>query len=141
MEFHTFARDYLERLTSSFDKEIYKSVSLLARDLLDAWSSKCSVYICGNGGSAANAIHMANDFIYGVGACTEPEITVPGLNVEAITANSGVITCLANDTGYENIFSAQLRAKARKKDILIVLSGSGNSKNVVNASKQRMPWV
>ena len=82
---------------------------------------------------AANAIHMANDFIYGVGACAEPQITIPGLNVEAITANSGVITCLANDTGYENIFSAQLRAKAREKDILIVLSGSGNSKNIINA--------
>ena len=84
MEFHTFARDYLEGLQALLIKRFISQFLLLARDLLDAWSSKCSVYICGNGGSAANAIHMANDFIYGVGACTEPKITVPGLNVETL---------------------------------------------------------
>ena len=59
-----------------------------------------------------------------------------GLKVEALPANSAVITCLANDTGYENIFSHQLRVKAKKDDLLIVLSGSGNSPNIVNVLKE-----
>jgi len=58
---------------------------------------------------------------------------VPGLRVEALPANAGVITCLANDTGYDNIYSHQLEVKGRKGDLLIVLSGSGNSSNVVRA--------
>ena len=91
-------------------------------------------FICGNGGSAGNAIHMANDFHYGVGACGDSTIT-KGLKVEALPSNSAVITCLANDIGYENIFSHQLVNKATEGDILIVLSGSGNSPNICNALK------
>ena len=84
------------------------------------------------GGSAANALHMANDFHYGIGACgADPQL--PGLRIEALPANAGVVTCLANDTGYENIFSHQLEVKANEGDILIVLSGSGNSNNIVKA--------
>ena len=54
---------------------------------------------------------------------------------DALPANTAIITCLANDTGYENIFSNQLRVKADKNDLLVVLSGSGNSENIVNALK------
>ena len=75
---------------------------------------------------------MANDFHYGIGACgADPQL--PGLRIEALPANAGVVTCLANDTGYENIFSHQLEVKANEGDILIVLSGSGNSNNIVKA--------
>ena len=75
---------------------------------------------------------MANDFHYGIGACG-PKPQLPGLRVEALAANPGVITCLANDAGYENIYSHQLQVKGRQNDLLIVLSGSGNSPNVVRA--------
>ena len=91
-----------------------------------------NVFICGNGGSAANAIHIANDLHYGIGACG-PGKKLPGLRIEALSANTGIITCLANDTGYENIYAHQLEVKAQKEDILIVLSGSGNSPNIVKA--------
>ena len=53
--------------------------------------------------------------------------------MEALTANSGIVTCLANDIGYENIFSHQLQVKANPDDVLLVLSGSGNSSNIVRA--------
>ena len=86
-----------------------------------------AIYICGNGGSAANAIHMANDFTYGY--CEAHR----RFNVEALSANSSVLTCLANDIGYENIYSHQVENKADKKDLLIVLSGSGNSPNIIRA--------
>ena len=126
------AAAYLQQLHESFNPAILESIESLAKELLQAWRQGHHVYICGNGGSAANAMHMANDFHYGIGACGEGP-RLPGLRVEALPANSGIITCLANDTGYDNIYAHQLQVKARKDDVLIVLSGSGNSANVVKA--------
>ena len=102
----------------------------LTNSLLVAWKKHNQLFLCGNGGSAGNAIHIANDFNYGI-----ERRNGLGLRVEALTANPSVITCLANDIGYENIFSQQLKVKADEGDILLVLSGSGNSPNVVNALK------
>jgi D-sedoheptulose 7-phosphate isomerase len=93
-----------------------------------AWAEGRTVYLCGNGGSAGNAIHLANDLLYGAGVAHGV-----GIKVEALSANPAVLTCLANDLGYENIYSEQLRVKAVAGDVLIVLSGSGNSPNVVKA--------
>ncbi len=132
--FSNNAIDYLRRLNSIFTEDIIKLTELLAQDLLSAWQQKQQVFICGNGGSGANAIHIANDFHYGIGACGPPPKQL-GLRVEALCANQGVITCLANDTGYENIYSNQLQVKGNQGDLLIVLSGSGNSTNVINAIK------
>jgi D-sedoheptulose 7-phosphate isomerase len=126
------ARDYLDRLNSCFSGVILEQIEVFAQDLQTAWIEGSQVYICGNGGSAANAMHMANDFHYGIGACG-PGLKLPGLRVEALPANAGLITCLANDTGYANIYSHQLEVKGRPGDLLIVLSGSGNSANVVKA--------
>ena len=126
------ARDYLDRLNSCFSDVILEQIEALAQDLRAAWIEGRQVYICGNGGSAANAMHMANDFHFGIGACG-PGPKLPGLRVEALPANAGLITCLANDTGYENIYSHQIEVKGSPGDLLIVLSGSGNSGNVVKA--------
>lgn len=134
MTFHDYALDYLKQLQGSFSKEIIQKTEELAIDLKKAWVERRQVFICGNGGSAANALHMANDFHYGIGACDQ-EKPLTGIRVEALPANTGVLTCLANDTGYENIYSQQLEVKANPGDLLIVLSGSGNSANVVNAIK------
>ena len=132
MNFEDIATTYLKSIVNAFNKDIYRAIGELAKDLLFAWIHRRSVYICGNGGSAANAVHLANDLIYGIGACGLDE-SVPGLDVEALTSNSGVVTCLANDTGYQNVFSLQLEVKGKAGDILLVLSGSGNSPNVVKA--------
>ena len=133
----TFSEDatlYLKRIQQSFDGANVKAIEILARELRRAWIEGRNVYICGNGGSAANAIHIANDLHYGIGACGL-EANLPGMRVEALSANTGVVTCLANDTGYENIFSHQIKVKSRKGDILIALSGSGNSPNIIKALK------
>ncbi len=123
-------KDYLLKLNKvSKSKEFFK-VKYLAKDVLNTKKNKKKIYICGNGGSAANAMHIANDLIYGAGISSGK-----GFDIEALTSNSSVLTCLANDIGYENIFSEQLRVKAKKGDILIVMSGSGNSKNILNALK------
>ena len=126
------AGTYLQRLQSCFSVEVLAAVETLAEELRQAWIDGRNIYICGNGGSAANAMHLANDFHYGIGACG-PGPSLPGLRVEALPANAGIITCLANDTGYANIYSYQLQVKGRPGDLLIVLSGSGNSANVVKA--------
>jgi D-sedoheptulose 7-phosphate isomerase len=89
------------------------------------------VFLCGNGGSAGNAIHLANDFLYGIS-----KTLGSGLRVSALSANSAVLTCLANDVGYESIFSAQLAVQGRKDDVLIALSGSGNSPNIIKGLEQ-----
>ena len=130
--FNKRSRNYLDQLNSCFSDAIIDQIEILAKDLLAAWVDGRNVYICGNGGSAANSMHLANDFHYGIGACG-PGPKLPGLRVEALPANSGLITCLANDTGYENIYSHQIDVKGRPGDLLIVLSGSGNSTNVVKA--------
>ncbi|HCA50344.1 MAG TPA: phosphoheptose isomerase [Planctomycetaceae bacterium] len=131
----TFAKNafsYLERLQGCFNKTNLQATENLARELYQAWVNGRNVYICGNGGSAANAIHIANDLHYGIGACGAGK-QLPGLRVEALSANSSVVTCLANDTGYDNIFSHQLEVKSQRDDLLIALSGSGNSSNIVKA--------
>jgi len=121
---------YVEKLTSAICLPAMQESIKLALWMKDAWVSENTIYFCGNGGSAGNAIHLANDFIYGAG-----KKNGRGLRVEALSANPAVLTCLANDVGYEAIYSEQLKVKAKPGDILIVLSGSGNSPNVIEAIK------
>ena len=130
--FATSAFSYLERLKACFDKTNLEVIEKLSYELLKAWIDGRNIYICGNGGSAANAIHIANDLHYGIGACGEGA-KLPGLRIEALPANVGVVTCLANDTGYENIYAHQLEVKSKEGDLLIALSGSGNSPNIIKA--------
>jgi D-sedoheptulose 7-phosphate isomerase len=119
---------YRRDLTQALAMDAMDTVPILAEALRRCWNDGGTVYLCGNGGSAANAIHLANDLLYGAGAGHGG-----GLKVEALSANPAVITCLANDLGYDAIYAEQLRVKGEPGDVLIVLSGSGNSPNVVRA--------
>lgn len=121
---------YQQRLQICVAESDFSAVADLAQLLHDAWLERSRVFICGNGGSAGNANHLANDFLYGVNPAGK------ALDVESLSANSSVMTCLANDTGYDNIYAQQLVSKAKKGDLLIVLSGSGNSGNIVAALEQ-----
>jgi D-sedoheptulose 7-phosphate isomerase len=123
-------KHYLDNLKKNLTFSRFKKAEILSEKLFNLWKNQKRLFLCGNGGSAGNAIHIANDFIYGVGMSNGVV-----LDVEALTSNSAVITCLANDTGYQNIFSKQIFAKGKKNDLLIVLSGSGNSRNIIEAIK------
>jgi D-sedoheptulose 7-phosphate isomerase len=125
---NTHIQSYCKRLSEVLNSDQMEGVAYLANELREAWGDERSIFFCGNGGSAGNAIHLANDFIYGAGVNFGK-----GLRVEALSSNSAVLTCLANDIGYEKIFSEQIRVKGRTGDILIALSGSGNSPNIINA--------
>ena len=126
-----FFKGYAERLQASLANAKWSGVAELANDIHACWLKKKQVFICGNGGSAGNAIHLANDFLYGI--AKRPS---GGLRINALSANPAVITCLANDIGYERIYSEQLSVMANSDDILIVLSGSGNSPNIIAALEQ-----
>ena len=121
-------KTYAQKLTFALSMSAMDKVVELGQALREAWKHGKNVYLCGNGGSAGNANHLANDFFHGAGLNNGG-----GLKVEALSANPAVLTCLANDLGYEEIYAEQIRVKANPGDVLIVLSGSGNSPNVVRA--------
>ena len=123
--------NYSMRLQEVLAAADWSSVYKLAEAMLESWQQGRRVFLCGNGGSAGNAIHLANDFLYGIA-----KTTGGGLRVMALSANSAVMTCLANDIGYDHIFSEQLAVQAQKGDLLIALSGSGNSGNILRVLEQ-----
>ena len=123
-----FYRDYSRRLSAALDGLDWDTVELLAEDLYECWKTGRQVFLAGNGGSGGNAIHLANDFLYALS-----KMAGSGLRVHALPANPAVLTCLANDEGYETVFSLQLAVFARPGDLLIAFSGSGNSPNILKA--------
>jgi len=124
----SFVRSYLTKLDNVIKTHDWTDVETLADALESIWRADRQVFLCGNGGSAGNAVHLANDFLYGI-----DKPAGRGLRVTALPANTAVLTCLANDVSYAEIYSQQLVALARKGDILIALSGSGNSPNIIRA--------
>ena len=120
-------QEYRKGLDDVWNSLNIVNVNLLIIDLFNAWKNRNTVFICGNGGSSANANHLANDLIYGINPSGR------GMNVHSLCANSAINLCLANDVGYENVFSHQLRSLGKEGDALLVFSGSGNSPNVIKA--------
>jgi len=120
---------YSDHMQRMLVEERPDHIDLLCSALESCFKNRKRVFICGNGGSAGNANHIANDLFYLDG------VDGGGLQVEALTSNASVMTCLGNDLGYEYIFSKQLGVKGGAGDLLLVLSGSGNSRNVVEALK------
>jgi len=122
---------YASRLQGVLATSDWSGVAQLAKSMRDCWVSGRQVFFCGNGGSAGNAIHLANDYLYGIA-----KRTGGGMRVSSLSANAAVITCLANDVGYDSIYSEQLAVQAQTGDLLVVLSGSGNSPNILRVLEQ-----
>jgi D-sedoheptulose 7-phosphate isomerase len=123
--------DYTARLNATLERFDWAPVERLAYELLDCWQTGRQVFFAGNGGSGGNANHLANDFLYALS-----KTPGSGLRVHSLSANPSVITCLANDEGYDQVFSLQLAVLARKGDVLIAFSGSGNSPNIIKALQE-----
>jgi D-sedoheptulose 7-phosphate isomerase len=121
-------KNYTDKLSHALKLDAMHQIQTLGEALREAWKEGRTTYLCGNGGSAGNAVHLANDLLYGAGVNAGG-----GLRVEALSANVAVLTCLANDIGYDQIYAEQIRVKARSGDVLIALSGSGNSPNIIKA--------
>jgi len=119
--------DYSKYLTHLMDKSEFKLDSIVNK-VMDCIEGGNSIWIMGNGGSASTAEHFETDLAF-----VRLGNSVPSLKVSALTANSALITAIANDIGFEYIFSQQLLRKASPGDLCIVISASGNSANLLQA--------
>ena len=128
-----FAAGYIAYVSKLLSELETTKVAAFIEELERARKGQNTVFIIGNGGSAVTASHMANDF--GVGSHLDEE--VPPIRALALTDNMAVVTAIANDVGYHNIFVYQLRIHYRPGDLLVAISASGNSPNVVAAAE----WV
>lgn len=99
----------------------------ITNTILNAFKSDNKLLLCGNGGSAADAQHIAAEL------SGRFEIDRKPLNAEALHVNSSFVTAVANDYGYEEIYSRMVEAIGKNGDILLALSTSGNSKNIIRA--------
>jgi D-sedoheptulose 7-phosphate isomerase len=125
--FH-FARLYLEHLVTVLRKLDCDSIGRVIDLFREARSKDNTIFLLGNGGSAATACHFANDL--GVGASPEGHTPFRALS---LASNNALLTCLANDFGYESVFSRQLGNLMRPGDVVVGISASGNSPNAVKA--------
>lgn len=120
---------YREQLTGLLVALDLSRVADAVGVLRSARDQGATVYVAGNGGSATSASHMVTDLMFGRGL---PE---PGLRVVGLADNQAVITATANDVAYEEVFARQIRRLARPGDVLVLISASGNSPNIVEAAK------
>ena len=102
------------------------NIQIAAQVMIDAIKASRKILWCGNGGSAADAQHMAAELMGGLVSHDRPAIASI-----ALTTDSSFITAWANDTGYESIFSRQIEGLGEPGDVLIAISTSGNSENVI----------
>ena len=122
-----YSKSYLEYLKEIFDKVDLLEIKLFIEILLEARESGVTIFFMGNGGSAATASHFANDLAFGTNDYEKP------FKVMSITDNVPVLTALGNDYGYDEIFVRQLRVHGSKGDIIVGISASGNSQNLIRA--------
>lgn len=117
-------------LKGTFTAENVKILEQMAARVVEAFKRGNKLLLCGNGGSAADAQHIAAEFI---GRFKRERRSLAAV---ALTTDTSILTALANDYSYEVVFARQVEGLGREGDILIALSTSGNSKNVVEAAKR-----
>jgi D-sedoheptulose 7-phosphate isomerase len=111
------------------DKEILKTIEKVSKEIINAFKNQKKVLLCGNGGSAADAQHIAAELSGKFYLDREP------LFAEALHCNTSFLTAVANDYSFEDVFARAVKAMGKKGDILIGISTSGNSENVIRAIK------
>lgn len=129
-----FVKGYFDNLESKIRALDFESISIFLNEFKDAYDKNHTIFVAGNGGSSSTASTMANDIGFDVMKKTGSNRP---MKIHALTENSSVITAIANDTGYENIFLNQLKIHYKPGDKFLVISASGNSKNLIIASE----WV
>lgn len=122
-----FAGEYLEYLASILKNIDVQEIGQFVQTILDARERGATIYFIGNGGSAATASHFANDIAIGTNSYDKPFRAV------SLTDNQAIITAVGNDFGFEDIFVRQLQVLGRKGDVVVGISASGNSPNLIKA--------
>jgi len=123
----SYARNYLNYLTKIFSKIDESEIGKFIEVLLKARDEGRTVYFIGNGGSAATSSHFANDIQIGTRPQGKP------FKVQSLTDNVAILTAVGNDFGYDFIFVKQLEALLNDGDVVVAISASGNSPNIIKA--------
>lgn len=123
-----YIKDYLELTRKTLDSLNSQEIQNVVTEFIRAYEEEGTIYIFGNGGSASTASHLANDFNKGISEYVDKKFKVICLN-----DNVSTLMSIANDISYDEVFRFQLKNKLKPGDLVIGISGSGNSKNVVNA--------
>lgn len=112
------------------DKSILLNIEKVAKICIEAYKNGKKVLIAGNGGSAADAQHIAGELV------SKFYFDRPGLACLALTTDTSILTAIGNDYGYEKLFSRQVQANGEQNDVFIGISTSGNSQNIIEALKE-----
>ena len=125
-----FLKNYVDKVSSSILESNIENINAAAKEIIKTIKRKGTIFVCGNGGSAAIANHYVVDFIKFFKEKTDykPKIISLSNSIETITA-------IANDLDYKKIFSYQAENLCEKKDLILIISSSGNSKNIVEILK------
>lgn len=123
-----FLDRYINNLKYLLENINLNTIEDIIKTLEDTINNSSKVYILGNGGSCATASHMANDLGTGL-----KRRNVTNFDIISLGDNSAILTALANDIGFENVFYAQLKDILRPDDVLVAISCSGNSPNIIKS--------
>lgn len=121
--------EYMSGLAEAMSRVDRKSVESMVDTLMGAYESESTVYICGNGGSGATASHIVCDFNKGISLNLDRKFRFVCLN-----DNVATMLAISNDICYEDVFLVQAEGRVRPGDVLVAISGSGNSENVVRVA-------
>lgn len=129
-----YIKNYIEKSiyakTQILNSNILNSIENIADLIIKSYRNNKKILIAGNGGSAADAQHIATELV------SKFNQDRPALNAIALTTNTSIITAIANDFDYKEVFSRQIQAYGEKEDIFIAISTSGNSENIILAIKE-----
>ena len=128
--FEEAIKNYIKTLQSVLDQLDHSAINSVLNLLVQATEMGKTIYIFGNGGSAATASHFQNDFNKGISEYTEKKFRFQCLN-----DNIATVLAIANDISFDEIFRFQLDGRLQEGDLVIAISGSGNSKNVLYAAE------
>ena len=128
MKIKPFIKEHLTRLKQILDDIDVDVISDIVDTLEETIENKSRIYILGNGGSAATASHMVNDLGAGL-----RRRNIINFDVTSLGDNSSVVTAIANDIGYENIFYMQMKGHINADDVVVAISCSGESPNIIKA--------
>lgn len=121
-------KNYFDRLVDTVNKLDVDEITEAVEAIRAAYDREATIYVFGNGGSAATASHFVCDFNKGISEKRNRKF-----NLICLSDNTPIVTAIANDISYDEIFSFQLKNKLKADDLIMAISGSGNSKNVIKA--------
>lgn len=121
-------KEYFEREIAVIQALDFDEIDAAVEAIKAAYEREATIYVFGNGGSAATASHFVCDFNKGI--CEKLD---KKFNLVCLNDNTPIVLAIANDISYDDVFSFQLLNKLKKDDLIIAISGSGNSKNVIKA--------